>query len=213
MQKFWISAFILSALVFSSATAQAQWDYGQDSTWNIIESRIDARKTRARIKARRGAKGKASSKISRKTSTKRSPTLRKISASTPKPKPALASYVDFHRDTYQNFHLDDSNGYVVNFVFTSTTGKVIRRSHRFTYYNSNTEFRDIPAGKYRVSAQALYSGRAYKVHLGSEDGSSDNPLGGNFAPTMNIEVKAGKDQWGTPKLLNFPDSLHVRVIE
>lgn len=212
MKKFLAATlFVLAALFPNSASAQ--WDYGQDSTWNIIENRIDIRKTRARMKARQAAQAKArkSGRKTSKTGTRK--VARKVSTSVPAKKAALPSHVEFYRDTYQDFHLDDSNGYVVNFVFTSTTGKVIRKSHRFTYYNSVTDFSDIPVGKYRVVAEGVYGGRKYPIRLGSKDGTSTNPKGGNFAPSMNIEIKLGKDQYGSARLLTSPEDLHVRVIE
>lgn len=206
-KKFSVAILIFAFATFFPSLASAQWDYGQDSTWNIIENRIDIRKARARMKARQ----KAKSKKGRATSKKKTAAVRKTSA--PVKKAALPSHVEFYRDTFQDFHLDDSKGYVVNFVFTSTTGKVIRKSHTFTYYNSVTDFKDLPVGKYRVTAEAVYGGKKYPVHLASEDGEVGNPKGGNFAPSMNIEIKLGKDQWGSDRLLTLPDSLHVRVIE
>ncbi len=186
--------------------AQAQWDYGQHAIDNIIESRIDARKTRARIKARRGGKIKAGKSAKNKQSGR-------LVSTAGKPATALPSKIEFHRDTYQNFHLDDSKGYVVNFIFTSNSGKVFRRAHTYTYYNSNSDFKDLPIGKYKVTAECVYSGKKYPVRLGSDDGDTLNPLGGNFAPSMSIEIKPGKNQWGEKVLLTTPESLHVRVIE
>lgn len=56
MKKIGAAAFLL---ILWPAQGYAQWDYGQHAIDNIIESRIDARKTRARIRARRGGKIKA----------------------------------------------------------------------------------------------------------------------------------------------------------
>lgn len=213
MKKFLVTTLIVVLTAPFSGVASAQWDYGQHAIDNIIESRIDARKTRARIKARKTGKGKT--RVTSKTKSKKvaSNRSRLISAPAKKAGVSLPSNVSFYRDTYQNFHLDDSKGYVVNFLLTSTSGKVMRRTHNFTYYNSVAKFGDIPAGKYQVVAQGVYGGKKYPVHLGSEDGTSTNPLGGNFAPSIRIEVKPGKDQWGTPTLLTLPETLHVRVIE
>lgn len=200
---------ILVSMALFPRLASAQWDYGQHAIDNIIENRIDIRKTRARLKARKsvpskGRRGAKAGKSARSGS-------RLVSTSTPRT--GLPSHVEFHRDTFQDFRLSDSKGYIVNFVFSSATGKVLRKSYNFTYYNSVAEFRDIPVGKYQVAAQGVYRGKKYPVHLGSEDGTSQNPLGGNFAPSIRIEVKPGKDQWGTKTLLTLPETLHVRVIE
>ena len=191
--------------------AHAQWDYGQHAIDNMVESRIDIRKTRARMKARKGSASKSRKSTRNSKSTRNR--ARSVSYSKPKAVPSLPSNVDFHRDTYQDFHLSDSKGYIVNFVFTSSNGKVLRRDHNYTYYNSGSEFKDIPVGKYKVTAQAAYGGKKYPVHLGSEDGDTNNPMGGNFAPSIGIEVKPGTDQWGTKVLLTTPETLLVRVIE
>lgn len=217
MNKFSFAPIVLVVAALLSNSASAQWNYGQDSTYNSIESRIDIRKTRARIKARQAAKAKAG-KAGRKTSkTRTTKTVRKTSTQTSAPAKKVAaslpSHVEFYRDTYQDFHLDDSKGYIVNFVFTSTSGKVMRKSYTFNYYDSVARFSDIPIGKYRVVAEAVYGGKKYPVQLGSEDGTSTNPEGGNFAPSINIEVKMGKDSYGDNSLLTLPETLHVRVIE
>ena len=205
-----ITSLLPLVLTFSLVdSVWAQWDYGQHSIDNMIEHRIDMRKTRARMEARR----KGSTKSRRKNAKNTRARSRRISTSIRKKVVSLPSNVSFHRDSYQNFHLDDSKGYTVNFLFASASGKVIRKSYNFTYYNSGTDFKDIPIEKYKVTAQGVYGGKKYPVHLGSEDGDSMNPLGGNFAPSIAIEVKAGKDQWGDATLLTLPSTLLVRVIE
>lgn len=211
MKKFSTAILILALSTVFQNLAVAQWDYSQHAIDNIIESRIDARKTRARIRARQGKS--QSSKSVRKTSksTARKAAVRKVSVA-PK-KVSLPSHVEFYRDTFQDFHLSDSKGYIVNFIFTSTAGKVLCRTHNFTYYNSVARFEDIPVGKYKVVAQGLCGGKKYPIHLASEDGEVDNPTGGNFAPSIVIEVKLGKDPYGSPRLLTLPETLHVRVIE
>ncbi len=213
MKKFSVTTLIVVLTALFCGVASAQWDYGQHAIDNIIESRIDIRKTRARMKARKA--GKAKTRVTSKTRNRKVAPSRSRLVSTPAKKAvvSLPSNVSFYRDTYQNFHLDDSKGYLVNFVFTAANGQVIRRTYNFTYYASVAEFHGIPAGKYKVTAQGLYGGKKYPVHLGSEDGTSTNPLGGNFAPSINIEVKPGKDQWGTKTLLTIPETLHVRVVE
>lgn len=202
--KKYISAVILAfaLVVVSPQITFGQWDYGQNAIDNIIESRIDRRETAAGIKARKSARRTAS----RRRSSATTPT--RTSA-----RPILQN-LSFYRDTFQNFHLDDTNGYQVNFSFTDAgSGKIILKSHKFTYYESVAGFDGVPAGIYTVKAEALYNGRKYAVYLGSEDGSPTDPNGGNFAASIKIEIKRGVDDFGTPVLKTFPDTLHVRVIE
>lgn len=52
MKRLMLAAVLALAAAWPT-TAFAQWDYSQDSTYNMIEARIDARKTRARIQARK----------------------------------------------------------------------------------------------------------------------------------------------------------------
>ena len=71
-----IAAVTLSFAFLCPTPASAQWDYGQDSTWNMIESRMDARRTSARIRARQGKRktrvAKRSHRARRTQSTRRS---------------------------------------------------------------------------------------------------------------------------------------------
>lgn len=130
------------------------------------------------------------------------------------PARAVLQNLSFHRDTFQNFHLDDTNGYQVNFSFIDAgSGKIISKSYKFTYHGSVAEFDDVPAGIYTVKAEAVYNGRKYLVYLGSKDGSPTDPKGGNFAPSIKIEIKREIDDFGTTVLNTFPDTLQVRVIE
>ena len=56
MKKYLITTILgLSFMVLCQDTTFAQWDYGQDSIYNIVDSRIDRRKTAARIRARQAA--------------------------------------------------------------------------------------------------------------------------------------------------------------
>ncbi len=212
-----VFALIVSALL--APLAHAQWDYGQNSIDNIIESRIDKRKTLDRIRKQRGAgsKRKGTSRTrgtkarSKSHSSRRQATVprKQLVALSSPPTPSV---VEFHRDTFQTFHIYE-DGYDVNFTFTSTTGKVLRRSYKYSFANCNTEFGDIPAGNYRVTAQCVYKGRSYPVLVGSEEGSTTDPKAGNFAPSMMMKVAPQKDSNGTLRLLTVPDSLYVRVVE
>lgn len=201
MKKYISTAILaLAFAVISPEFAFGQWDYNQNAIDNIIDSRVDRRKTRERIRARKGGKKGTAAGKSGASATKNT------SAATP-------PYVSFLRDSYQDFHLDDSRGYVVNFTFTSATGRAISKSYNYSYQNGLAEFGGIPAGVYTVKADAVYGGRKYPVHLGSQDGSSTNPKGGNFAPTIKIEVKGEADGYGATIMKTFPETLYVRVIE
>lgn len=174
------------------------------------------------MQARKGNKGKKTP-----TSSRRAAQMKKRRASAPRGKAAVTQasanaawraslpFVFIHRDTYQDFHLDDSKGYVVNFRFVPVGkgGRAITKTHNFTYYNSKAEFGGLPVGTYKVSGEAVYKGRKFPVHVGSEDGSSTDPTGGNFAPTASLQVKWGKDQWGARCLQTTPELLNVRAIE
>ena len=195
--------------LFFSTLASAQWDYNQHMVDNMVEHRIDMRKTKARMEA--GRKGSTRRGRVSKTGKKARAQVRQVSTAQKK-QLSLPSDVVFSRDTFQDFHLGDSNGYRVNFTFTSTTGKILNRSFNFTYYNSRISFKNIPVGKYRVTAHAVYAGRKYPVHLGDDHGESNNAEGGNFGPARNLEVKSGKDQYGAHVLLSSPEELDVRVI-
>lgn len=216
---------ILLAAALSASIAVppafAQWDYGQDSVWNSVENRIDIRKTRKRMQARKAGRkstrkaGRARSGKGRsaKTAPRSGASTSPVAASTSQV-PASIPYVSIHRDTFQSFHLDDSKGYSVSFRFAPVGGgKTISKSHTYTYYNSVAEFNGIPAGTYNVSGEAIYQGRKYPVHIASEDGEVDNPTGGNFAPSLQLQVRWGKNQWGERGLQTSPETLHVRVIE
>lgn len=58
MKKYLVAVALSLPLLFPVPTF-AQWDYRQDMIWNMVESRIDIRKTRDRMRARRGNKPSA----------------------------------------------------------------------------------------------------------------------------------------------------------
>ena len=72
MKKYLITTILgLSFMVLCQDTTFAQWDYGQDSIYNIVDSRIDRRKTAARIRARQAAnKNRKNNAVRRKSSRK-----------------------------------------------------------------------------------------------------------------------------------------------
>ena len=199
---------LVLALLFSNA-ALAQWDYRQDSIYNGVEARIDIRKTRERIKAR-GAKSKPA-----KGSSKSRRATRKVV------KKKVASFphhdISFLRDSYQHFHLDDANGYVVNFQFTPTggKGKPLFRTYNYNYlkHRHAAEWNDLPTATYLVKAVAEYEGRKYPVHFATEEGTSTNPKGGNFASSLRLEVKPAKDGYGDTVIQGFPKTIYTRVVE
>lgn len=199
----------LSFVVVSPEVAFAQWDYNDHIIDNIVMDRAARRRSEGR------AKGSKSGR--RTTSAKRKSAARNTGASAVKPvAPALPRYaVVFSRDTYQDFHLDDINGFRVDFTFTDTvTGKTITKFHVYNYYNVESEIEGVPAGVYTVRATALYKGKTYQAHLGTGEGSTDNPRGGDFAPSMKVELKREIDaNYGTPIMNIYPKSLYVRVID
>ena len=206
---------LLTSLVLGSAMFQglalAQWDYGQDSIYNGVEARIDIRKTRARMKAKnknskRGSRSRrAGRKVARKTVAQKK----------------VATFphhdISFLRDSYQHFHLDDANGYVVNFNLTPINGKgkPIYRTYNYSYlkHRHAAEYNDIPSATYVVKAVARYKGKKYPVHFATEEGTSTNPKGGNFTSSLRLEVKPAKDGYGDTVIQGFPKTIYTRVVE
>ena len=66
MKKYLVAAALSLPLLFPAPTF-AQWDYRQDMVWNMVESRIDIRKTRDRMRARRNSKPSAGTNKPRRT--------------------------------------------------------------------------------------------------------------------------------------------------
>ena len=74
--KKYLVAVALSLPLLLPIPAWAQWDYRQDMVWNMVEARIDIRRTRDRMRARRG-KGKApSARATRPRRTQRPPSAK-----------------------------------------------------------------------------------------------------------------------------------------
>lgn len=222
-----VCVLALAALCQIPAFAQT---YGQDPTWNIIERRIDERKTRERIRARQ-AKNKATKSKSAKAKSAKgkavsSPAGRKASGTAVKrpiaaPKKVAASlpHLNIHieRDTFQDFHMQDGDGYVVTFSFAPKTAnaKPLVRTYSYNYQKNNevAAFKDLPPDTYTITAVAVYKGKKYPVHLGTTYGTPTDPTGGNFAPSVQLVVKAAKDFYGHMAVQGFPDTLYSRVIE
>lgn len=192
--------------------------YGQGQGYadQIVLDRMYVRREQAK-RARRRAAASRNRKHSKKKGSRIAAAPKQNLHVVPAAKVAPASYryVKFKRDTYQNFHSDDHKGYVVNFTFKPAGGKggTITKSFNYTYYESEAAFNAIPAGRYTVKAEAKYQNKKYPAYLGSTYGTPTNPTGGNFAPSMTIQVRPGVDAYGYHVLETSPDELYIRVIE
>lgn len=198
--KSYILIFIgLCVLGFSSISASAQWNPSQDAVWNIIENRIDRRRN-----AKKGSKAPA--KQGKSTASR---------TGTKTPVKALHhNNVEFHRDTWQDFHLND--GYIVNFVFTpikAAQSQPIIKSFTYNMINGAAYYDDFKEGSYKVSAEAVYNGKKYRVYLATTPAEFENQKGGNFAPSANLTIKQYVDQYGTRVIGGAPDTIYIRVIE
>ena len=239
MKKYILALLAASSLaLLCPMPTLAQWDYGQNSIYNSAEARADIRRTRERIRARQNkgkkptAKKAKSAQKKSKASTqvvKRAASAKKVAASptksvkrAPTPVKKVVAPLPHHDislpfDTFQDFHLDDINGYTVTFTFTPTSGsaKPITKTYNYNAmkYRYAAEYNDIPPATYTVKAVAVYQGKKHPVYLGSEEGSSTNPHGGNFAPSIQLMVKPAKDAYGDMVIQGFPSTIYTRVIE
>lgn len=211
MKNFSPIAIAFCFALLSSTSAWAQWDYGQSSIDNGVEARIDARKTRDRIRARRGKSSK-STRTKRASSTK---ATKRTAAPIRVAKTVPHHDISIHHDTFQDFHSDDVNGYNVSFSFVSANGKTISKVYNYSplKYRHVAEYNDLPTGTYTLKAVATYGGKKLPVHLGTEQGSSTNPKGGNFAPSIRLVVKPAKDSYGDTVVQGFPNTIYLRVVE
>ena len=218
----------------------AQWDYGQDSTWNMIEHRAAMRRMEARMKARREAekkqraktakssqgKGKASAGSAKAgttakkgtasakpmVATKRGMASAKPMVATKKVEAPVKSYgVWFYRDTFQDINFQD--GYRVNLDFVSTaTGKTFQRFAYYDTWNDNEDIWDVPAGTYTIRAEAIQKGKKYPVHLAIIRGSREKAPFETFAPSLKIQLKPIVTRGGKYVPDDEPLQLYVRVI-
>lgn len=212
--------FVLTAVValflplMLPTSALAQWDYGQDWTWNMMEHRAEMRRMRDRMKANRKNRTTKKRATSRRRTAARK--VRSVTSKTATP-PLPPYHLELLRDSYQDFAFEDPNGFKTNFTFTSlATGKTLSKSAYVkidTGFQTDTTIEGVPAGTYTVRAEVLYKGRKYPAHLGTKEGSQENPKGGDFAPTFQVVLKPIIDEGGSRVMGVFPPKLHVRVIE
>lgn len=207
MKKYVSGAILaLSLAVISPEATFGQWDYNSSVIDNIALDRAARRRSEGRAKG---------SKSGRKTTAagKRSGTRRSAAVKAPA---KLSTYgIQMARDSYKEFYYQDKDGFLVKFSFVSiTTGKTTLISEKFTLYDyQNPSIDDLPLGVYKVTATAIYKGKTYPVHLGTEEGTTDNPTGGDFAPSIRVESKRDVDDDGEPAIKLYPRKMYVRVID
>ncbi len=206
MRKYVSIAILVCAFaVISPQIALGQWDYGQNILDNIVEYHAARRRTEGRSKSGR-----------RTTVAKRKSAARNTGASAAKPAaPTYPRYgIVFTRDSYQDFHREDINGFRVNFTFTSAaTGKTISKFDYAKLYGVESLIEGIPPGVYTVQAEAVYMGKTYPAHIGTQEGSDDNPSGGDFASSIRVQIKPEINEYGQHVMNVSPERLYVRVIE
>lgn len=184
----------------------SQWDYNQHVIDNIIESRIDRRKTQKRIQARKRNNSASGAKAGAGKTGAGKPAARK-------PDPLPRTPLKINRDTFQQFHLNE--GYSVDFTFMpiNNPAGVITKSFKFSMWEGATEYNDLPEGVYTLTAQAEYGGKKYKVYIATEANTFEDQTGGNFAPSQTFEIKQMIDSYGSKVIGSDPGTLYIRVIE
>ena len=198
-----------------SPLALAQWDNRQSVLDNIVDHRLDMRRTRARMEANR-KRGRTTRKG---TSSRRRAGARRVSTARSKPvAPPLPPYrLELLRDSGQDFAREDPTGFKTNLTFTSlATGKTISKSAYCkidTGFQTDTTIEGIPAGTYMVRAEVAYQGTKYQAHIGSKEGSTENPKGGDFAPSFKVVFKSIIDEGGSRVMGVFPPKIHIRALE
>ncbi len=212
-------ATVLADTVLAPTIARAQnpiYGKGQGYADQMVLDRMYMRRMRAKYAKRRGT----SSKTARAGQAKKrvvSTQKRSVAVASTPQKVASFSHPSVHikRDSYQQFHLDDAKGTTVNFRFTpqSGKGKTVLKSYQYNFYDNMADFGGLAPGRYIVKAEAVYGGKKYPARIGSESGTPTNPTGGNFAPSIAIEIKPGVDSYGYKVLESAPSELQVRVIE
>ncbi len=206
----------IAALSFTllCPTAFAQWDYGQDLTWNMIEHRAEMRRMQERMKARREAEKSRNAKTgkSRRSNGKGSARFVGRAASAKKVIAPVKSYgVWFYPDTFQDFHPE--GGYRVNLNFVSTTtGKTFPRFTFYDTWHGDEDIWDVPAGTYTIRAEAIHKGKKYPVHLAVIQGSREERPFETFAPSLKIQLKPIVTIGGKYVPDDDPLKLYVRVI-
>lgn len=203
-----IAILVCAFAVISPQIALGQWDYGQNILDNLVEYHAARRRTEGRSKGSKSGHGT--------TAAKRKGAARNTGASAAKPAaPTYPRYgIVFTRDSYQDFHREDINGFKVNFTFTSAaTGKTISKFDYAKLYGIESLIEGIPAGVYTVRATAVYDGKTYPAHIGTQEGSDDNLRGGDFAASIQIQIKPEINEYGQHVMNVSPERLYVRVIE
>lgn len=205
MKKFLSFTVVVAALAMTCPRAFAQWDYNDHVIDNIVQQRIETRRMRERMEARRkGRSGKTKTTRARRKATK---VARKVAA------PLPHSNISILRDTYQDFHMNDRNGYVVTFQFAPTSSRraPIIKTYRYAYLQSReqAQWDDLPPATYTVTASAVYQGKRYPVQMGTRNDHEDS----DFGPSVQLVVKPAKDSYGTWMVQGFPDTLYLHVVE
>ena len=202
MKKYISGAIIAFSLaVVSPDSAFGQWDYNSSVIDNIALDRAARRRSG-------GGSGRRTKAAGKRTGARKPAAVKAVVK--------LPVYgIQMARDSYKEFYYQDKNGFLVNFSFTSVaTGKTTSISERFTLYDyQNPSIDDLPLGVYKVTATAVYKGKTYPVHIGTQEGTSDNPTGGDFAPSIRVESKRDVDDDGAPAIKLYPQKMYVRVID
>ena len=216
MKKYIPAVIVASSLALLCPSAFAQWDYGQDSTWNMIEHRAEMRRMQERMKARREAEKKQRAKTG--NSRRGKGTSRKVVKSAAPAKkvalPVKAYGVWFYPDSFGSFHSSRyESGYRVNLNFVSTkTGKTFPRFAFYDTWHQDEDIWDVPAGTYTIQAEAIHKGKKYPVHLAIMQGSREKPPFETFAPSLKIKLKPIVTIGGKYVSDDDPLKLYVRMI-
>ena len=64
-----------------------------------------------------------------------------------------------------------------------------------------------------VRAEVPFQGAKYQALIGSQEGSTDNPTGGDFAPSFKIVLKPIIDQGGSRVMGISPEKIYIRVLQ
>lgn len=154
----WFAAITLGTVCWLPTNANAQGggttdgvnpnrmpDYYTNPTLadTMIRNRREQRRREERLRQRRDSKrGRRAATDTRRTAARRA------GASAVKPAAPLPRYgIEFRRDSYQDFHREDINGFRVNFTFVSVaTGKTIPKSGVCQLYDQGDPIEGIPAG-------------------------------------------------------------------
>ena len=205
MKKYLSIVMVFVSLTLGCPRAFAQWDYNDHVIDNIVQQRIEARNMRKRMEARHKTKG-GKTKTAR-TPRKATKVARKVTA------PLPHGNISILRDTYQDFHMNDRNGYVVTFKFAPSTGEgaPIIKTYRYAYLQSReqAQWDDLPPATYTITAFAVYNGKRFPVQMGTRNSYE----GSDFGPSVKVVVKPAKDSYGTLMVQSFPDTIYLHVVE